>query len=221
MSQIASYHTEIRLPPSRLVSIEAGLQNSPCMEILRLACEKVTRDHGGILSQAYQDNRGQIHKTLIAVQTNNFPRGIGLNVGNDGRLIFSYDSYAGDEESAQEICWQIRQTYLTIALLRCLNQLGFNLETREKDVSASERVIVISGRKCSGEGVNIAVGQYGALKLDFVGYQGLSCTGDEIALRRSLQAQNIEVTVEAVRRKRDEEDLAGWSNAQHIKQELG
>jgi hypothetical protein len=211
MSQVTTYNTEIRLPPSQLVSVDAGMKGSPCREILRLACDKAARDHHGFVSQTYRDNRGQVHQCLLAVETSDFPQGIGLQLQRDGRITFCYDAYAGDKEVAEAICHQIRQTYVTIALLRSLQQIGFDLEASEKHIAPLDRVIVISGKKWSGEKVSIAVDRRGEVNIDFISYLGQSCFNDETAVREGLEAQDLRIEVKERREKRDD-PLAAWRN---------
>lgn len=213
MSRVTSYNTEIRLPPSQLVSVDAGLKGSPCEEILRSACEKAARDHRGNLSQGYRDNRGQVHDCHMGVVTSDFPGGIGIEVQKDGRISFRYDIYSGNRGVAEAICRQIRQTYVAIALLRSLQQIGFDLQTTERDVTSLDRVIVISGKKWSGESVSIAVDKQGRMKLDFAGYPGDSCAVDETAVRRALEAQDLSVEITETRAKRDDA-LAAWRNSE-------
>jgi hypothetical protein len=211
MSQITTYNTEIRLPPSQLVSVDASIKGSPCQEILRLACDKAARDHRGVVSKTYRDNRGQVHQCLLAVGTSDFPQGIGLRLQRDGRINFCYDAYAGDKEIAEAICRQIRQTYVTIALLRSLQQVGFDLEAREKAISSLDRVIAISGKKWSGERVSIAVDKQGEVGIDFDGYPAQACVRDETALRSALEAQDLRIEVKEKQEKRDG-PLAAWRN---------
>jgi len=216
MSEVTRYKTEIRLPPSQLVVADASIKGSPCQEILRLAFEKAARDHRGVVSKAYCDNRGQVHRCLMALETSDFPRGIGMQVQKDGRLVFCYDTYAGDREVAEAICRQIRQTYVTIALLRSLQKVGFDLEASERHTSPLDRVIVISGKKWSGEKVSIVVGRQGQVDIDFGGYPGCSCARDETAVRNGLEAQDLRIEVKERREKRDD-SLAAWSNTSNVR----
>jgi hypothetical protein len=216
MSKEITYTTEIRLPPSQLVSVDANIKGSPCQEILRLACDKAARDHRGVVSQTYRDNRGQVHHCLLAVETSDFPQGIGLQLQRDGRITFCYDAYAGDKEVAEAICRQIRQTYVTITLLRSLQQVGFDLEASEKDISSLDRVIVISGKKWSGEKVSIVVGKQEEVNIDFTGYPGERCSRDETAVRRALEAQDLRIEVRERKEKR-EDPLAAWNNTHEVR----
>ena len=213
MSRVTTYATEIRLPPSRIVSVNADIRGTPCGEILRLAVDKAARDHRGSLSQTYRDNRGQAHKCHLSLVTPDLPGGMGLQIHKDGRISFHYDIYTGNRENAEAICRQIRQTYVAIALLRSLQQIGFDLETTQRDETSFERVIVISGRKWTGESVSIAVDRQGGVKLDFAGYRGDTCSGDELAVRRALETQNVSVDVREARAKPDDA-LAAWQNAE-------
>ena len=216
MSEITTYRTEIRLPPSQLVSVNADIKGNTCLEILRLACQKAAKDHHGVISQTYRDNRGKIHKCIMAVETSDFPQGIGLQLGKDGQITFHYDAYAGDKQVAEAIRRQIKQTYVTIALLRSLQKIGFDLEAQEKDASRLDRVVVISGRKWSGERVSIMVDRQGEVKVDFDGYAGQACLTDETALRGALEAQDLKIEVKEKQDKRDG-SWAAWRNTGEVR----
>jgi hypothetical protein len=211
MSEVTRYKPEICLPPSQLVAADVNIKGSPCHEILRLACEKATRDHRGVVSRSYRDNRGQVHQSLIAVETSDFPQGVGILLQKDGRIVFCYDTYAGDREVAEAICRQIRQTYVTIALLRSLQHIGFDLDTSERDISSLDRAVVISGKKWSGEKVSIAVDKQGEVDIDFHGYRGQTCIGDETALRSALEAQDLRIEVKE-RHEKPDGPWAAWTN---------
>jgi len=207
------------VPPSRLVSVDAGVKGSPCLEILRLACQKAAKDHRGVVSQSYRDNRGQVHNCFLAVQTSDFPQGIGLQLQKDGQVSFHYDAYAGDSQVAEAICRQIKQTYVTIALLRALQHVGFNLQASEKQTSSLDRVVVISGRKWTGESISIGVDHKGEVEVDFDGYAAQTCIRDETALRNALEAQDLRVEVKQRQEKRDG-PWAAWKNTGRERIEL-
>lgn len=209
--KVVTYKPEIRLPPSQLVAAHANIKGSPCHEILRLAFEKAARDHHGVVSRSYRDNRGQVHQCLMAVETSDFPGGVGLQLQKNGHITFHYDTYAGDREIAEAICHQIRQTYVTIALLRSLQQIGFELEANEKEISSLSRVVIISGKKWSGERVSIAIDKQGEVDIDFDGYPGQTCARDEAALRSTLEAQDLRIEVKKRQEKRDG-PWAAWAN---------
>lgn len=211
MSEVTTYQTEIRLPPSKLAVADVSIKGTPCHEILRLAFEKAAKDHRGVVRKAYRDNRGQVHQCLVAVETSDFPQGIGMQIQKDGRLVFCYDTYAGDRNVAEAICRQIRQTYTTIALLRSLQHIGFDLEASEKDTSSLDRVIVISGTKWNGEKVSIAVDKQGEVGVDFDGYPGQTCLRDETALRNALEAQDLRIEVKQKTEKTGQPGAA-WRN---------
>lgn len=215
MSEIAEYRTEIRFPPTRptrLVARDAGIKGSPCHEILKLALEKVIRDHGGALSHSYLDNAGRTHKVLMAVCPENFHSGIGVQIQQDGRVTFHYDTYARDAQNAEQVCREIRQTYTTIALLRSLNALGFSVEAYDRPLSPAQKVVLISGKKWSGEDIRIAVDEQASVKADFGSYQGGACTSDESVLRALLREQDLVATIENISDKPDDGAPASWGN---------
>jgi hypothetical protein len=212
MSRITSYQAKIRIPPTRLLAQGAAIKGSPCQEILRLALEKVVSDHGGTLAQSYRDNAGRAHDALIAVCPTDFASGIGVQIQSDGRVTFHYDAYAGDANIAARMCSEITQTYATIALLRSLSQLGFNVEAREQAFASDQKVVLVSGKKWSGEGILAAVDGRGSIKADFGGYRSGACRSDEVALRAGLQDQDLLITIEEARDKQEDRAPATWSN---------
>lgn len=163
MSRLAYYETSIVIPPRPeprplLRQGALNIKESPCFELLRRAVAKVAQDHGGTAlcgSDAfYLDCRGQRHPCLIALHTADFPRGIGLQVNPQGRLVFAYDA-AGEGETAgkflvrpevaQKICDEIAKHYVTMALMRAQAKLGFRVSVQPVQPGAQE--VVVQGVK--------------------------------------------------------------------------
>lgn len=161
MSRLATYETDIVIPPRQVPRPDprTGALNIPphslCLDALRRALAKVARDHGGVVLYGqkafYLDCRGQRHPCLIALHTAEFPRGIGLNIAEDGRLTFVYDAaQEGDTagkflvrpEVAQRICEEIAKHYATIAVLRAQASLGFQVSVQPIELNGQQAVLV-------------------------------------------------------------------------------
>ena len=161
MSRVATYQTAIVIPRRQLPRPDprTGALNIPphslCFDALRRALTKVANDHGGIVLYSpealYIDCRGQRHLCLIAIHTADFPRGIGLNIDEDGRLTFVYDgAREGDAagkflvqpEVAQRICDEIAKHYATIAVLRAQASLGFQVSVQPLNLPGQQAVLV-------------------------------------------------------------------------------
>lgn len=163
MSRLAYYETSIVIPPRpepRPVLRQGALniQESPCFELLRRALAKVAQDHGGTVlygaNAFYLDCRGQKHPCLIALHTADFPRGIGLHVNPQGRLVFVYDAAEEGEtagkflvrpEVAQNICDEIAKHYVTMAVMRAQAKLGFRVSVQPARPGAPE--VLVQGVK--------------------------------------------------------------------------
>jgi len=123
MSRISSYRTTIAIPRTQ----QANIKGSSCFDILQKALEKVAQDRGGRLTYSYLDSDGREHECLIGVKTRDFPRGIGINIAADGKIVFSYDAY-DKVEVAKAICDEITQNYVVIAVMRAQQRHGFRLQ---------------------------------------------------------------------------------------------
>ncbi len=164
MSRESRYTTGIVIPKRELPRPNplTGELNIPrgslCFEILQRALEKVAKDHGGVVSYGpqafYSDCTGKQHRSLIAIRTGDFPKGIGINIASDGRLSFVYDATPEDEligklvsrpEVAQRICDEIARNYAVIAVMRAQAKLGFRVSVEEARTARGQPVVVVSG----------------------------------------------------------------------------
>lgn len=145
MSLEASYSTNIIVPKTQMMSLKGNLKESPCMDILRLAMEKVIEERGGNLDTSYTDNEGKIINCLISVRTNDFTRGVGANVEADGRVVFRYDAYGDSKSIGKAICDELNQNYNVIAVMRAQKRLGFNVDAKVKKTSSGQKLVTVVG----------------------------------------------------------------------------
>ena len=98
---------------------------TPNIALLRRAVAIVAQLHeGGRVSDTYQNfsRRPQIVATGIALYTDQMSRGIGLDIEN-GYLKFVGDPWEV-EDLFQQVQDEIKQTYVSLALVEALNQMG-------------------------------------------------------------------------------------------------
>lgn len=161
MSRNASYQTQIVVPKPQIPSpqiIRADLnikerfiEGQLCLKFLRTAMEKAARDHGGRLTTHYLDCNGQAQSCLLALQTPGFPRGIGVDIAADGRVIFVYDTQqegqsSGQRSEVRQLCDEIAQNYAALAVARALQEAGFAVEDRTQ-MQGNQRLVTIQGVK--------------------------------------------------------------------------
>lgn len=147
MSREVTYRTEIVVPEPQLASGALNIKerikpDSPCFDLLRAAVGKAADARNGVVADEYADCTGQRHDCLLAVRTSDCPRGVGVNVEADGRVVFVYDTQteAGDRsaaapmrpEIAQAICDEIAQNYAAFAVRRAMQDSGFRTAHREE-----------------------------------------------------------------------------------------
>ena len=145
MSLEGSYTTQIKIPETQLQSRSANIKEAACMEILRLAMEKVVRDRGGLVDSSYTDNEGGVRKCLLAVRTVDFERGVGAVLEPDGKVTFHYDAYGDSHGLGRLICEEITQNYVTIAVLRAQKRLGFQVHLKERTRKTGKKTVYVTG----------------------------------------------------------------------------
>lgn len=145
MSLEGSYTSQIKIPETQLQSHAANIRETACMEILRLAMEKVAEDHGGMLDSSYTDNEGLVRKCLMAVRTSDFDRGVGAVLETDGQVTFHYDAYGDSNGLGRSLCEEITQNYVTIAVLRAQKRLGFQVHLAEKNQESGKKTVYVTG----------------------------------------------------------------------------
>jgi len=146
MSVETSYRTEVVIPKTEIVSSAANIRGNPCLEILQLAVDKVAEDRGGSVGETYSDSAGRQRTCLMSMSTPNFPLGIGISVGRDGRINFHYDALGG-REIAQGICDEVTQNYVVIAVMRAQRMLGFDIQVQDRQALGNRKMVTVLGVK--------------------------------------------------------------------------
>ncbi len=161
MSRAVTYNTEIVVPQPQIpkpqiitgaLNIkEKVIESSHCLQLLKAALDKVVRDHGGHLDEVITDCNGLRRVCLLAVRTDDFPRGVGVEVGADGSVRFVYDAQpdggraAADAQPsvAERICREIARNYATLAIRQAMQLQGFRTAER------------VDGKRVIVEGVKV------------------------------------------------------------------
>jgi hypothetical protein len=144
MSMTASYRTEIVIPKPQMAQLQGNVKGVPCMEIMRLALEKVARERGGTVTGHYQDCSGKLHHCLIGLKTKRLPRGLGVTVASDGRVKFEFDRQGADVGEAEAICRDIARGYAVIAIMRVQRQHGYEVSIERETTNAHGKTVAIS-----------------------------------------------------------------------------
>jgi hypothetical protein len=126
---------------SHIVEARTKIQN-PDAALLRQALEIVAGAHeGGHVEQHILDfsGRQQPVSTGLAIFTGQVHRGIGIEITNDGMLIFRGDPWRV-QEAFNLLEQEIVQTYVSLATMAALRQMGYSAEA-----SQEEQQVVIRG----------------------------------------------------------------------------
>ncbi len=113
----------------------------PDASLLHQAAELVAGQHkGGHLEDHYLMYGGKEIKTPLALFTKTIHRGIGLVVNDMGELTFIGDPWGCEEEfeAAQN---QLVQTYVSVATMQALQQMGYSASAEEDE----EGQIILTG----------------------------------------------------------------------------
>ena len=145
MSLEASYSTNIIVPKTQLVSHQGNLKESPCMDILRLAMNKIIKERGGQFDTLYTDNEGKNINCVLSIRTKDFQRGVGATIENDGRVVFRYDAYGDLGSIGKAICDEINQNYNVIAVMRAHKKLGFTTDAKFKKTTSGQKIVTVVG----------------------------------------------------------------------------
>jgi hypothetical protein len=191
---------------------------SPCFALLRAAMQKVADERRGIIVDEYMDCNGERHECLLAVRTPAFLRAVGVNVDEEGHVLFVYDAQprakakpqAGqlpaDPKAAEAICEEITRNYAALAVRRAMHIHGYRTQQRTE----SGQMIVEGGENCMSwkRAMRVIVDDHGEVHLDLIGFWGKECAVEEDELRETLAALGLKVEVEALHTKRPEEMVA-------------
>lgn len=230
MSRIASYDVRIKIPKIHLPlirlpaprssrpSIEsqrANIEGVPSLEVLRKALQLVIDERGGSIQDTYTDHEGHPHSALLAISTRDFPQGIGIEVKEDGSVVFLYDTKAANESVAQAICRDITQNYVLIALLRAQQRRGFEVRVEVDRLPEGAKHIRVTAFK---EAENrLMVDEHGKVTADFYGYEGETCKAEEDKLLDALEELGLMVEV---KERRDKTEAQRQEELQELEEQL-
>ena len=147
MSLTADYETEIRVPQPQLQAAQGNVQGLPCMAIMRQALETIAREVGGSITEGYEDCNGKRTQCIIGLKTLQFPRGVGVDITPEGKVVFRYDEEGGVAPVAKLLCDDICRVYATIAVLHAQKKLGYRVSARDVSDSAGRKQVVISATR--------------------------------------------------------------------------
>ena len=144
MSLTASYRTEIVIPKPQLAQFQANVKGVPCLEIMRLAVEKIARERNGMVTDGYEDCAGKRHRCIMGLRTQRLPRGLGVTVTTDGRVRFEYDRQGADMAEAEAISQDLARAYAVIAIMRFQKQHGCQVSIERESSGPRRREVQIS-----------------------------------------------------------------------------
>jgi hypothetical protein len=134
-------------PQPELTSALANIRSLPSMNIMRQALETVARERNGSLGEDYEDCNGKRTPCLIGLKTPQFPRGVGVDITADGKVVFRYDEEGGVASVAKSLCNDVCRVYATIAVLHAQRKLGYRVSARDVSDSAGRKQVVISAQR--------------------------------------------------------------------------
>lgn len=112
MSHVATYKTRIL---------------NPHLDLLRTVFAAVAARHDGKVTEQIKGYfKADDREVTIGLTTPDFPRGLGVTVGDDGALEFICDPYAF-EGRVEELKAEIIRTYQSVAVSRVLAALGYTV----------------------------------------------------------------------------------------------
>lgn len=115
---------------------------SPDLNLLRQAVEIVAGAHaGGRVEDHIKDFYGKSVpvNTNLAIFTKEVHRGIGIKLTNKGEMEFTGDDW-DVEEQYKSLQREITQTYVSICMMKSLQQMGYASQAEQED-----RQVVIRG----------------------------------------------------------------------------
>lgn len=147
MSLTADYETEIRVPQPQLRAAQGNVRGLPCIGIMRQALETIAREQGGSVTEDYEDCNGKRTSCVIGLKTAQFPRGVGVDITPEGKVVFRYDEEGGIAPVAKSLCDDVCRVYATIAVLHAQKKLGYRVSARDVSDAAGRKQVVISATR--------------------------------------------------------------------------
>jgi hypothetical protein len=111
---------------------------------MRQAFETIAREQGGSVAESYEDCNGKRTPCVISLKTPQFPRGVGVDITPEGKVVFRYDEEGGVASVAKSLCDDVCRVYATIAVLHAQKKLGYRVSARDVSDSAGRKQVVIS-----------------------------------------------------------------------------
>lgn len=109
---------------SHVVEAKTSILN-PNLALLRQAVEVVAHQHtDGRVADHYLTYAGKRVRARLAIFTDVIHRGIGIVVKDSGELTFIGDPFMYEQE-AEAVQQQIIQTYVSLATMQALQQMGY------------------------------------------------------------------------------------------------
>jgi hypothetical protein len=137
----------IDIPQPELRTVVGNIRELPSMKIMRQALEIVAREKGGSVTEDYEDCSGQRTACLIGLKTPQFPRGLGVDVTSEGKVVFRYDEEGGVGTVAKSLCDDVCRVYATMAVLQAQRKLGYRVSTRDVTQADGRKLVVISATR--------------------------------------------------------------------------
>jgi hypothetical protein len=119
---------------SHIVEARTKIQN-PDLALLRQTLEIVAGAHGGgHMEDHILDFRGRPQQvsTSLAIFTQRVHRGIGIELTHEGMLSFRGDPWKVRDEF-DLLQQEIIQTYVSLATMQALQQMGYTAEASQED----------------------------------------------------------------------------------------
>jgi len=141
MSHIATYHTRIRVKP--LPADSEAAREDPSWQLLREAVAMTANELGGQVTDSVRDYYDAVRWCDIGIITPDFSRGVGLRVVRQtGEIHFLYDPYGDRSGAAKRICDRVTQNYTTLATVRALQALNYDIEIETTEEGPTGRRLV-------------------------------------------------------------------------------
>ena len=126
---------------SHIVEAKTSIR-SPNLNLLYQAVYLVSEQHQGTIKDHYEDFYGRRRdvNTAMALFTPELIRGIGVELSDTGELTFVGDPW-GAHQMFERVQGEIVQTYVSLATMQALTELGYTPEAQEAEGGR----LVISG----------------------------------------------------------------------------
>jgi hypothetical protein len=148
MSEQASYDTYISIPSlAEHKSLDGNLIDvEPRAALLLRALTLAAEDHAGRITDRIVDCDGRSLECLTGLVTKEIPRGVGVRIQADGRVVFVYDAQGDTLGWGKRIAGEIAANYNTLAVRLALQAMNLEVGVEEHRNSRGERVIRVEGR---------------------------------------------------------------------------